>query len=82
MIISGSTSDDDVFLGASELRSESVTVFCVGAGPFYEMDQLKGIATKPSERHIVTVKTFDVLSDVEGTLAKKIEEGMLSLQRR
>lgn len=81
VLIMGSTSEDDVFIGAEMLKVNAVTVFCVGVGNHYERTQLDGIASQPSSDNVLTAVTYPSLASLTQNLIDKIEEGRIILFR-
>lgn len=79
VLIMSSTSEDDVFMGAEMLKTNAVTVFCVGVGNHYERTQVDGIASQPSSNNVLTVVTYPGLASLTQTLIDKIEEGRIIL---
>lgn len=77
VVMMGSTSEDDVFLGADILKENAVMVFCVGVGNHYERTQMDGIASQPSTDNVLTVVTYPSLASLTQKLIDKIEEGRL-----
>lgn len=77
IVIMGSTSEDDVFLGAEMLKTNSVTIFCIGVGSNVEKTQIDGIASKPSTDNVFTVATFPSLASLAQKLIQKIEQGKI-----
>lgn len=75
VVIMGSTSEDDVFLGADMLKANAVTVFCVGVGNHYVRAQMDGIASQPSSDNVLTVVTYPSLTSLTQKLIDKIDEG-------
>ena len=82
VVVMGSTSEDDVFIGAELLKANTVKVFCVGVGNYYERTQMDGIASQPSSDNVLTVVTYPSLASVTQTLIDKIDEGMTILYNK
>ena len=78
VLIMGSTSADDVFLGSEMLKTNKVRVFCVGVGNQYERTQMDGIASKPSSDNVLIAPSYPELVSLTQTLVDKIEEGTIS----
>ena len=77
VVIMGSTSEDDVFIAAEMLKSNAVTVFCVGVGNHYVRAQMDGIASQPSSDYSLTAVTYRSLTSLTQKLIDKINEGRI-----
>ena len=77
VLIMGSTSADDVFLGSEMLKANKVRVFCVGVGNQYDRTQVDGIASEPSSDNVLIVPSYPELVPLTPTLVDKIEEGTI-----
>ncbi|PFX28712.1 Collagen alpha-3(VI) chain [Stylophora pistillata] len=74
VVIIGSSSGDDVFLGSEMLKANLVTIFCIGVGSNFEKTQIDGIASAPSSDNVFTVSTYLGLASLKQTLIHKIEQ--------
>lgn len=79
VVIIGSSSGDNVFLGAEMLQENSVTTFCIGVGSNFEKTQIDGIASSPSSDNVLTVSTYPGLAFLKQPLIHKIEQGKIIL---
>lgn len=77
VVMMGSTSEDDVFIAAEMLKSNAVTVFCVGVGNYYVRAQMDGIASQPSSDTVLTAVTYPSLTALTQNLIDKINEGRI-----
>lgn len=82
VVIIGSTSADDVFLGAELLKANKVRVLCVGVGNQYERHQMDGIASEPTADNVLTVASYPGLPSLAQTLVDIIEEGKMTGSQR
>lgn len=77
VVMMGSTSEDDVFIAAEMLKSNAVTVICVGVGNHYVRAQMDGIASQPSSDTVLTAVTYPSLTALTQNLIDKINEGRI-----
>ena len=60
-------STDKVEASSEELHGANVTVFAIGVGRNYDIDQLKVIASKPEEKYTLTAD-FNRLNDLYSSI--------------
>ncbi|GFR96541.1 collagen alpha-5(VI) chain [Elysia marginata] len=59
---------------AKRLRNEGITVFAIGVGDGYNLDELNAIATDPDSLHVFSVDNFDSLNRIKKSLQKRARE--------
>ena len=63
IIITDGVSNDNVGAPAQQLRDSGCTVFSVGVGNGYDMEQLREMATDPDSKHVFKAK-FESLESI------------------
>ena len=84
VIITDGVSADNVNAPAQQLRDSGCTVFSVGVGDAYDMEQLREMATDPDAQHVFKAKFEDLDSIVKaivgvactGTLIRLFRSGV------
>ena len=64
IVITGDSSQDLVTEPAQKLRDSGVTIFSVGIGRRYNIQQLKEMATEPDSQHVYKVDINNVNGDM------------------
>ena len=76
IVITDGRSRDDIVAPAQQLRDSGCTVFSVGVGDNFDMEQLKQMATDPDSQHVLKAK-FEALEPLVDTIVKTACKGML-----
>lgn len=74
VVITGSSSQDEVESFAEEIRAGGVKIFCIGVGGRYDQSQLETIASSPSDTYVITTE-FEALRNVAPLLSSRIANG-------
>ena len=67
MVITDGRSSDNIGAPSQQLRDSGCTVFSVGVGNNYDLEQLKEMATDPDSQHVMKAQ-FDALDSIVDTI--------------
>ncbi|XP_039266376.2 uncharacterized protein LOC120341882 [Styela clava] len=75
VLLTDGTSNDDVIHSSNYARSQNVTIFAIGIGPYYYIDELKLIATGDtrSSLRLYVLENFDRLPSITDSLRSEIK---------
>nr|XP_014348789.1 PREDICTED: collagen alpha-1(XII) chain [Latimeria chalumnae] len=73
VVVSDGQSQDEIKKSASELQQAGFSVFAIGVADV-DYIELRNIASKPSERHVLVVDDFDAFEKIEDRLINLICE--------
>ena len=76
IVITDGRSNDDIGVPAQQLRDSGCTVFGVGVGENFDMEQLREIVTDPDSQHVLKAK-FDALDPLVKTIVETACKGTL-----
>ena len=77
VVITDGKSSDNIGAPAQQLRDSGCTVFSLGVGKNYDMEQLKEIATDPDSQHVLKADFDSLDSSLVDTIVGTACKGML-----